>query len=68
MGEELFNPEKLQKLSEDYQFFDEISPFHKGKKQRNYYIFIKPKGTVADTTFTKGFVDDIQRVIYDSGL
>ena len=68
VGEELFNPEKLQKLSEDYQFFDEISPFHKGKKQRNYYIFIKPKGTVADTTFTKGFVDDIQRAIDDSGL
>ena len=68
VGEELFNPEKLQKLSEDYQFFDEISPFHKGKKQRNYYIFIKPKGTVVDTTFTKGFVDDIQRAIDDSGL
>ena len=68
VGEELFNPEKLQKLSEDYQFFDEISSFHKGKKQRNYYIFIKPKGTVADTTFTKGFVDDIQRAIDDSGL
>ena len=68
LGNELFNPEKLQKLSEDYQFFDEISPFHKGKKQRNYYIFIKPKGTVADTTFTKGFVDDIQRAIDDSGL
>ena len=68
VGEELFNPEKLQKLSEDHQFFDEISPFHKGKKQRNYYIFIKPKGTVADTTFTKGFVDDIQRAIDDSGL
>jgi len=68
VGEELFNPEKLQKLSEDYQFFDEISPFHKGKKQRNYYIFIKPKGTVADTTFTKGFVDDIQRAINVSGF
>ena len=36
VGDEFFNPEKLQKLSEDYQFFDEISSFHKGKKYRNY--------------------------------
>ena len=68
LGEELFNPEKLQKLSEDYQFFDEISPFHKGKKQRNYYIFVKPEGTVTDTSFTQTFVDDIQRAINVSGF
>jgi len=68
VGEELFNPEKLQKLSEDYQFFDEISPFHKGKKQRNYYIFVKPEGTVTDTSFTQTFVDDIQRAINVSGF
>jgi len=68
VGEELFNPKKLQKLSEDYQFFDEISPFHKGKKQRNYYIFVKPEGTVTDTSFTQTFVDDIQRAINDSGF
>ncbi|SVC87180.1 uncharacterized protein METZ01_LOCUS340034, partial [marine metagenome] len=41
---ELFNPKKLQIFSEDYQLFDEINPYHKGKKQRNYYIFVKPKG------------------------
>jgi len=68
VGNELFNPEKLQKLSEDYQFFDEISPFHKGKKQRNYYIFVKPEGTVTDTSFTQTFVDDIQRAINVSGF
>ena len=34
---ELFNPEKLQKFSENYQLFDEINPYHKGKNQRNYY-------------------------------
>ncbi len=67
VGDEFFNPEKLQKLSEDYQFFDEISSFHKGKKYRNYYIFVKPAGTVTDTVFTKDFVDDIQREINDSG-
>ena len=65
---ELFNPRKLQKLSEDYQFFDEISSFHKGKKHRNYYIFVKPEGTVTDTSFTQTFVDDIQRAINDSGF
>jgi hypothetical protein len=68
LGNELFNPEKLQKLSEDYQFFDEISSFHKGKKHRNYYIFVKPEGTVTDTAFTKDFVDGIQRAINDSGF
>jgi uncharacterized protein len=67
VGNEFFNPGKLQKLSEDYQFFDEISSFYKGKKYRNYYIFVKPAGTVTDTSFTKIFVDDIQRAINDSG-
>ena len=68
LGNELFNPGKLQKLSEDYQFFDEISSFHKGTKHRNYYIFVKPEGTVTDTSFTQTFVDDIQRAINDSGF
>ena len=67
-GNELFNPKKLQKLSEDYQFFDEISTFHKGNKHRNYYIFLKPEGTVTDTLFTEAFVDGIQRSINESGL
>ena len=68
VGNELFNPKKLQKLSEDYQFFDEISSFHKGNKHRNYYIFLKPEGTVTDTLFTEAFVDGIQRSINESGL
>ena len=67
-GNELFNPKKLQKLSEDYQFFDEISSFHKGNKHRNYYIFLKPEGTVTDTLFTEAFVDGIQRSINESAL
>jgi len=65
---ELFNPEKLQKFSENYQLFDEINPYHKGKNQRNYYIFVKPKGTVTDTAFTETFVGDIQEIIDNSGL
>jgi uncharacterized protein len=68
VGNELFNPKKLQKLSEDYQFFDEISSFHKGNKHRNYYIFLKPEGTVTDTSFTEAFVDGIQMSINESGL
>lgn len=68
LGNELFNPEKLQKLSEDHQFFDEISSFHRGKKHRNYYIFVKPEGTVTDTAFTKVFVDGIEKAIHDSGF
>ena len=68
LEKELFNPEKLQVFSENYQLFNEISPFHKGKKQRNYYIFVKPKGTVTDTAFTKTFVNDVQDAINGSGL
>ena len=68
LGNELFNPEKLQKLSEDHQFFDEISSFYKGKKHRNYYIFVKPEGTVTDTAFTQTFVDGIEKAIHDSAF
>ena len=52
---ELFNPEKLQAFSENYQLFGEINPYHKGKNQRNYYIFVGLKGTVTDTDFTENF-------------
>jgi len=65
---EFFNPEKLQKFSENYQLFDEINPYHKGKNQRNYYIFVKPRGTVTDTAFTETFVGDIQQTIDNSGV
>ena len=68
LGNELFNPEKLQAFSEDYQMFNEISPFYKGKIQRNYYIFVKPQGTVTDTAFTEKFVNDVQNTINISGL
>ena len=65
---ELFNPEKLQTFSENYQLFDEINPYYKGKNQRNYYIFVKPKGTVTDTMFTQTFVSEVQDIIESSGL
>ncbi|SVD78686.1 uncharacterized protein METZ01_LOCUS431540, partial [marine metagenome] len=65
---ELFNPEKLQTFSENYQLFDEINPYYKGKNQRNYYIFVKPKGTVTDTMFTQTFVGEVQDIIESSGL
>ena len=65
---ELYNPEKLQIFSENYQLFDEVNPYHKGKNQRNYYIFVKPEGTVTDTAFTQKFVDDIKEVIDNSEL
>lgn len=65
---ELYNPEKLQMFSENYKLFEEVNPYHKGKNQRNYYIFVKPKGTVTDTAFTQKFINDIQKVIGSSGL
>ena len=65
---ELFNPEKLQMFADNYQLFGEINPYHKGKNQRNYYIFVKPKGTVTDTGFTEGFVAQVQDAIDSSGL
>ena len=68
LGSELFNLEKFQAFSEDYQIFDEINPFYKGKTQRNYYIFVKPQGTITDTVFTEKFVHDVQNTINISGL
>ena len=65
---ELFNPEKLQAFSENYQLFGEINPYHKGKNQRNYYIFVGLKGTVTDTDFTEKFVAQVQSAIDSSGL
>ena len=50
--DELFNPIKLQTLADQYDIFKDINPFHKGNKENNYYIFVKPKGTVTDTDFT----------------
>lgn len=57
---EHFNPVKLQNFADEYNFFEEISPYHRGKTLRNYYIFIKPKGTVTDTGFTENFVQSVQ--------
>ena len=56
LDEETFNPVKLRKLAKDYQIFEEIEPYHKGKQKNYYYIFIKAKGTVTDTDFTENFI------------
>ncbi len=45
LGEdELFNPAKLQTLADRYDIFENIDPYHKGKRKKNYYIFVKPMG------------------------
>lgn len=66
--EEPFNPIKLRNLAKDYQIFEEIEPYHKGKQKNNYYIFIKAKGTVTDTDFTENFIFIVQEAINKSGL
>ena len=66
--EEPFNPIKLRNLAKDYQIFEEIEPYHKGKQNSNYYIFIKAKGTVTDTDFTEKFIFTVQEAINKSGL
>jgi uncharacterized protein len=67
-GDELFNPVKLQTLADQYDIFEDIKPFHKGKRGNNYYIFVKPKGTVTDTDFTEKYVRSIQQAIDQTGL
>ena len=66
--EEPFNPIKLRNLAKDYQIFEEIEPYHKGKQKNNYYIFIKAKGTVTDTDFTEKFIFTVQEAVNKSGL
>ncbi|MFQ5715736.1 MAG: RND family transporter [Nitrospinales bacterium] len=68
LGPEHFNPDKLQSLAEDFQIFKEIDPYYRGKSEKNYYIFVQPKGTITNTAFTKDFVNAIQREIQLSGL
>ncbi|MBC8284134.1 MAG: MMPL family transporter [Nitrospinae bacterium] len=66
--EEPFNPIKLRNLARDYQIFEKIDPFHKGKQKNHFYIFIKAKGTVTDTDFTENFISAVQEAITKSGL
>lgn len=68
LEEEAYNPIQLRKLANDYQIFEEIEPYHKGKQKNNFYIFIKAKGTVTDTDFTKNFISAVQEAINKSGL
>ncbi|NIQ01214.1 MAG: hypothetical protein GWM98_13120, partial [Nitrospinaceae bacterium] len=67
-GAELFNPEELQELAEDYKVFEEIDPFYKGEKKIHYYMFVYPQGTVTDTDFTETFVRSVKRTIRQSGV
>ena len=66
--DELFNPTKLQKLADRYHIFEDINPYHKGKRKKNYYIFVKPKGTVTDTDFTEQYIRLVQEAIDHTGL
>lgn len=66
--DKLFNPIKLQSLADRYQIFEGINPYHKGKRKKNYYIFVKPKGTVTDTDFTAEYVRSIRKAIDETGL
>ena len=68
LEEETFNPVRLRKLAKNYQIFEEIEPYHKGKQKNNYYIFIKAKGTVTNTDFTEDFVSRVQEEIKKIGL
>lgn len=67
-SEEPFNPIKLRNLARDYQIFEEVNSYHKGKQKNNFYIFIKAKGTVTDTDFTENFILAVQDGIAKSGL
>ncbi len=66
--DELFNPTKLQTLADRFHIFEDINPYHKGKRKKNYYIFVKPKGTVTDTDFTEQYVRLVQEAIDQTGL
>ncbi len=63
-----FNPAKLQMLANRYDIFENIDPYHKGKRKNNYYIFVKPNGTVTDTDFTKQYVRSVQEAIDQTEL
>ena len=76
-GAEDFNPERLQAFSSSYHIFEPLNPYYKGKRnenffakgksKRNFYIFVQPEGTVTDTGFTENFVQNVRKVVTDSG-
>lgn len=66
--DELFDPKKLRDLAEKYDVFEDVSPYYKGKKERNYYIFLQPKSTVTDTDLTTRLVEAVENEIAVSGL
>ena len=66
--DEIFNPIKLQEIADKYQIFENISSYHKGNIENNFYIFVKPNGTVTDTDFTGQYVESVQDAIDETGL
>ncbi len=66
--DKLFNPIELQKLADRFKIFEDIDPYYKGKRLKNYYIFVKPEGSVTDTDFTAQYVRLIQDAIDETGL
>ncbi len=66
--EKLFNPIQLQKLADRFKIFEDINPYHKGKHLENYYIFVKPNGSITDTDFTEQYVRLIEEAIDKTGL
>lgn len=68
LEDELFDPKKLHDLADKYDVFGDISPYYKGKKDLNYYIFLQPKSTVTDTDLTTRLVHAVEGEIARSGL
>ncbi len=66
--DKLFNPVKLQTFADQYDIFGNIKPYHRGKRKNNYYIFVRPNGTVTDTNFTEQYVQSVQEAIDQTGL
>ncbi len=63
-----FNPAKMETLANRYDIFENVNSYHRGKRENNYYIFVKPKGTVTDTDFTEQYVRAVQEAIDQTGI
>ncbi len=60
---DFLSSKKLKSVVEDFHIFDEMSPYYQGSRQKNYYIFLQPKGTVTNTDFTAEFVESVKKGI-----
>jgi len=66
--EALFDSRKLTELADKYDVFGDISPYYKGKKEHNYFIFVQPLATVTDTDLTERLVQAVEEEIARSGV